>query len=131
MPTGSYPGCCRFFTGVSSGGTSSRLSGFGRFGIDDGSNIRCAFHGGVTSSAVDGITCAFAGDTSPSTIAAAGAGAILRPRRRSEIAERDISRRSPLASGHENANAHFITCPLWEATDAVRVEDRSLPKKTS
>src|ERR1700694_198534 len=112
MPTGSYPGCCRFFTGVSSGGTCSRLSGSARLGIDDGWNIRCAFHGGATSSLVDGTPWAFTGDTRPSTIAAAGAGAILRPHRRSEVVERDFPRRCSLASNHENANARFITCPL-------------------
>jgi antirestriction protein ArdC len=39
-------------------------------------------------------TCAFTGDTRPSTIAAAGAGAILRPHRRSEVVERDFPRRN-------------------------------------
>src|SRR3979411_3104312 len=112
MPTGSYPGCCRVFTGVSSGGTCSRLSGSARLGIDDGWNIRCAFHVGATSSLVDGTPCAFTGDTRPSTIAAAGAGAILRPHRRSEVVERDFPPRCSLASNHENANARFITCPL-------------------
>src|SRR5580692_4108715 len=90
MPTGSYPGCCLFFTGVSSGATSSRLAGSVRSGSDDGSNTRCAFQGGATSSLVDGITCAFAGDARPIMIAAAGAGAILKPHRRHEIAEREI-----------------------------------------
>jgi hypothetical protein len=58
----------------------------------------------------------------------------LRPRRASEIAERDIPRRSSRAPNREEANAHFITCPLWEATVASRstvlMLDRC-PKKTS
>jgi hypothetical protein len=69
---------------------------------------------------VDGITCAFAGDASPSTIAAAGAGAILRPRRRNKVAER------------EDDNPDSITSPLGKATTAaIMSRPRSLPKKTS
>jgi hypothetical protein len=89
MSIGSYPGCCRFFTGMSSGGTSSRLSESFRSGSDDGSNIRCMFHGGATSSLADGIICAFADDVRPSKIAAAGAGTVFRPDRRRAFAERD------------------------------------------
>ena len=89
------------------------------------SNTRCAFQGAATSSLVDGTTWAFAaGDTRPSTIAAAGTGAILRLRRRSEVAGRDVPRRSSSASNRENENAHSITCPLWEATVAGSVNRR-------
>jgi hypothetical protein len=53
-------------------------------------------------------------------IAAAGAGAILRPRRRNEVAER------------ENENPRSINCPLGETTiAAIASRQRSLPKKTS
>src|SRR6266702_6575832 len=119
MPIGSYPGCCLFFTGISSGGASSRLSGSVRFGSDDGSNIRCAFQGGATSSLVDGITCAIAGEARLIMIAAAGAGAILRPQRRNGFAER------------QNEDPPSITCPLGETTHvAITSRQRSLPKKT-
>src|SRR5580700_5854155 len=118
MPIGSYPGCCRFFTGVSSGGTCSWLFGSVRIGSDDGVNICCAFHGAAISSLADGITWAFAGEARPIMIAAAGAGAILRPRRRNEVAER------------ENENPRSINCPLGEAPllPSRRGNDRC-PKK--
>src|SRR6185437_3695674 len=109
MPTGSYPGCCLVLTGVSSGGTSSPLSGSVNFGSGDGSNIRCAFHGAATCSVVVGTTCAFAGDTRLRTTAAAGAGALLRPRPRSAIAKQDRFWCSPFASSREKENTHFIT----------------------
>src|SRR5437773_1624330 len=118
MPIGSYPGCCLFFTGISSGGTSSRLSGSVRFGSADGSNIRCAFHGGATSSLLEGITCAFAGEARLIMVAAAGAAAIMRRHRRNAFAER------------ENEHPPSITCPLGETTHvAIVLGNDRCPKK--
>jgi len=59
---------------MSSGGISSRLSGSVLSGSDDGSKIRCAFHGDANSPLAHGMACAFADDPRPSRIAATGPG---------------------------------------------------------
>src|SRR5689334_16040455 len=101
---------------MSSGGTSSRLSGSVLSGSDDGSKIFCAFQGDANSPLVHGIAWACADDPRPRRIAAAGAGKRLKRRRPNTRMERN---RSPLlflsnASNPAISNSDPITHPLRE-----------------
>src|SRR6266581_1989731 len=97
---------------MSSGGISSRLSGSVRSGSDDGSKIRCEFHGEANSPLVHGMACAFADDPRPSRIAAAGTGKRLKRHRPGTRMERNRSPLSPDAFRHASANSDPITHPL-------------------
>src|SRR3979411_762314 len=99
---------------MSSGGTSSRLSGSVRSGSDEGSKIFCAFQGEANSPLVHGMACAFADDPRPSRIAAAGAGNRLKRPRPDARMERDLSPLPPDAFRDASANSNPITHPLRE-----------------
>src|SRR5438128_1654221 len=99
---------------MSSGGTSSRLSGSVLSGSDDGSKIFCAFQGEANSPLVHGMACAFADDPRPSRIAATGAGNRLRRPRPDARMERDLSPLPPGAFRDASANSNPIPHPLRE-----------------
>lgn len=134
MPTGSYPGCCLLFTGISSGGISSRVSRSVRSGNEDGSKTRCAFHGGVSSSVVGGITCAFDGDARPSTSAVAGhctflKRAIFGPQRSCCVFERVVCTRSPIFLNAVNAKALITHRPSREALMSAENSEYSIVRR--
>src|SRR6185312_15153612 len=108
---------------MSSGGISSRLSGSVLSGSDDGSKIRCAFHGDANSPLAHGMACAFADDPRPSKIAATGMGSALkRHRPGTRMVESD---RSPLlldTFNHAKADSDPITHPLREREGGVTGE---------
>ena len=94
---------------MSSGGISSRLSGSVSSGGDDGSKIRCAFHGEANSPVVHGIACAFADDPRPSKIAATGPGKTLKRRGPIALPERVCSPSPPAVFSRASANLDPIT----------------------
>ena len=105
-------------------------------GKEDGSKIRCAFHGEVISSGVVGIACAFNGDEKQSTSAVAGHRIVFKQAsfspqrfvRESICAEQ---RGAPMSCNVINAKALFIYCLLREVIASDESSDLCFPYLTT